>query len=199
MKHGISPHSATIKVLRGYLKWQWDAVKNVQFIALPACEWAPLGNRPRLRGRSESAMSLRHYVHRGQAEKGWKAWPEWALRCRAGADAQGRGDNPEVHVGNSQCHHPPRANALTEGMHSRVQEIKRRVCAETASASTTPSASISAHSTSTPTLRGRIPNAPNLPQPARPDRAARKGTSQPNSSRRRHEAELGAASGTWRS
>jgi transposase len=95
-------------------------------------EFAPLKRSALKTARAwaikELAMSLWDYQRRGWAEKAWKRWLNWALRCRLKpmrkAAETVRKDlwgilNAIIHKAN---------NALAEGMNSRIQEIKRRAC-----------------------------------------------------------------------
>jgi transposase len=76
----------------------------------------------------ELAMTLWGYIRRGWAEKAWKAWLAWALRCRLTPMRKVAETIRKYLWGilNAIIHRA--TNALTEGMNSRIQELKRRAC-----------------------------------------------------------------------
>lgn len=95
-------------------------------------EFAPLKRSALKTARAwaikELAMSLWDYQRRAWAEKAWKRWLNWALRCRLKPMRKAAETvrkylwgilNAIIHKAN---------NALAEGMNSRIQEIKRRAC-----------------------------------------------------------------------
>jgi transposase len=76
----------------------------------------------------ELAMTLWGYIRRGWAEKAWRAWLAWALRCRLTPMRKVAETIRKYLWGilNAIMHRA--TNALTEGMNSRIQELKRRAC-----------------------------------------------------------------------
>jgi transposase len=76
----------------------------------------------------ELAMRLWNYSRRGWAEKAWKKWLGWALRCRLSPMRKAAETVRKYLWGilNAILHNAN--NALAEGMNSRIQEIKRRAC-----------------------------------------------------------------------
>lgn len=76
----------------------------------------------------EFAMTLWGYVRRGWAEKAWKAWLGWALRCRLQPMRIVAEMIRKYLWGILNAIVYRATNALTEGMNSRIQEIKRMAC-----------------------------------------------------------------------
>jgi len=76
----------------------------------------------------EFAMTLWGYVRRGWAEKAWKAWLAWALRCRLAPLRKVAETIRKYLWGILNAIVYRATNALTEGMNSRIQEIKRMAC-----------------------------------------------------------------------
>ncbi|MCC6144742.1 MAG: ISL3 family transposase [Candidatus Hydrogenedentes bacterium] len=76
----------------------------------------------------ELAMGLWHYRSRSWAEKAWKSWLNWALRCRLKPMLKAAATVRKYLWGilNAIVHNAN--NALAEGMNSRIQVIKRRAC-----------------------------------------------------------------------
>ncbi len=73
-------------------------------------------------------MSLWGYVRRGWAERAWKAWLAWALRCRLVPMRKAAETIRKYLWGIVNAIVYRATNALTEGMNSRIQEIKRMAC-----------------------------------------------------------------------
>jgi transposase len=76
----------------------------------------------------ELAMTLWGYARRGWAEKAWKAWLSWALRCRLVPMRKVAETVRKYLCGILNAIMYRATNALTEGMNSRIQEIKRTAC-----------------------------------------------------------------------
>jgi transposase len=76
----------------------------------------------------ELAMTLWRYVRRGWAEKAWKVWLQWALRCRLAPMRAVAKTVRKYLWGILNAIGFRVTNALTEGMNSRIQELKRRAC-----------------------------------------------------------------------
>lgn len=76
----------------------------------------------------ELAMQLWHYVHRGWAEKAWKAWLKWALRCRLEPMRKVAETVRKYLWGILNAIIARATNALGEGMNSRIQALKRMAC-----------------------------------------------------------------------
>jgi len=76
----------------------------------------------------ETAMMLWDYSQRGWADRAWKKWLKWALRCRL-APMRKVAEMVRTHLWgilNAIVHHV--TNAHAEGMNSRIQAIKRWAC-----------------------------------------------------------------------
>jgi transposase len=76
----------------------------------------------------EAAMMLWDYTRRGWADRAWKTWLKWALRCRL-APMRRVAEMVRTHLWgilNAIVHRA--TNALAEGMNSRIQAIKRTAC-----------------------------------------------------------------------
>ena len=76
----------------------------------------------------ELAMTLWGYTRRGWAERMWRRWYSWAIRCRLGpvkkvARMIKRHWDGVINAATSNV-----TNALSEGMNSKIQWIKRKAC-----------------------------------------------------------------------
>ena len=76
----------------------------------------------------ELAMQLWHYSRRGWAERAWKAWLAWALRCRLTPMRRAAETVRKYLWGILNAITARATNALGEGMNSRIQAIKRMAC-----------------------------------------------------------------------
>jgi len=76
----------------------------------------------------ELAMTLWGYVRRGWAEKAWKAWLAWALRCRLVPMRKVAETVRKYLWGILNAIIARATNALGESLNSRIQALKRRAC-----------------------------------------------------------------------
>jgi transposase len=95
-------------------------------------EFAPLKRSALKTARAwaikELAMSLWNYRSRAWAEKAWKRWLGWALRCRLTPVRKAAESVRKYLWGILNAITHKANNALAEGMNSRIQELKRRAC-----------------------------------------------------------------------
>jgi len=76
----------------------------------------------------EVAMGQWGYLRRGWAEKAWKTWLTWALRCQLFPMRKVAETIRKYLWGILNAIMYRASNALTEGMNSRIQRIKRDAC-----------------------------------------------------------------------
>jgi transposase len=76
----------------------------------------------------ELAMSLWHYQSRAWAEKAWKRWLGWALRCQLPPMRKVAETIQKYLWGIINAIISGATNALSEGMNSRIQALKHRAC-----------------------------------------------------------------------
>lgn len=74
------------------------------------------------------AMGLWDYVHRGWAERMWKRWYGWAIRCRLEPIKKVARMIREHWDGVINAVTSNVTNAASEGMNSKIQWIKRKAC-----------------------------------------------------------------------
>jgi transposase len=76
----------------------------------------------------ELAMTLWGYVRRSWAEKAWRAWLAWALRCQLTPMRKVAETVRKYLWGILNAIMYRASNARTEGVNSRIQAIKRMAC-----------------------------------------------------------------------
>lgn len=100
--------------------------------AAQARQFAPLKRSALRTARAwaikELAMSLWDYTSRSWAEKAWKRWLRWALRCRLEPIRRVAETLRKYLWGILNAIILRATNALAEGMNSKIQTIKRRAC-----------------------------------------------------------------------
>lgn len=110
----------------------WWLMNPEKMSATVAEQFEPLKRRALKTARAwaikEAAMSLWHYKHRSWAEKAWKGWLGWALRCRLKPMRKAAESVRKYLWGILNAIAHGATNALSEGINSRIQEIKRRAC-----------------------------------------------------------------------
>lgn len=74
----------------------------------------------------EFAMNLWRYVRRPWAEKAWKAWLQWALRCRLAPMRKVAETVRKYLWGILTAILAGATNALSENVNARIQDLKRR-------------------------------------------------------------------------
>lgn len=110
----------------------WWLTNPERMVAQRWREFAPLRQSALKTARAwaikEFAMTLWRYVRRGWAARAWTVWLGWALRCRL-APMQAVAQTIRKYLwGILNAIISGATNALTEGMNSRIQELKRRAC-----------------------------------------------------------------------
>lgn len=76
----------------------------------------------------EFALRLWQYMRPGWALRAWQRWLSWALRCRLLPMRKAAESIRKYLWGILNAIRAKVTNALTEGMNSRIQELKRRAC-----------------------------------------------------------------------